>query len=131
MVATCTSGGQLLEMETLEPNSRPNKLRPCVSKTSPDDQYSPGIHQFSMKHQNHLQSLIKIQTPESNAQALLIPCLHGSSLTLCNPMDCSSPDFSVYGILQARILEWVAMPSSREGQGSNLSRFHLLRVLYY
>ena len=44
MVATCTSGGQLLEMETLEPNSRPNKLRPCVSKTSPDDQYTPGIH---------------------------------------------------------------------------------------
>ena len=34
-------------------------------------------------------------------------------LTLCDPMDCSLPDSSVYGILQARILEWVAMPSSR------------------
>ena len=34
--------------------------------------------------------------------------------TLCNPMDCSPPDSSVYGILQARILEWVAMPSSRD-----------------
>ena len=33
--------------------------------------------------------------------------------TLCNPMDCSLPGFSVQGILQARILEWVAMPSSR------------------
>ena len=33
--------------------------------------------------------------------------------TLCNPMDCSPPDSSVYGSLQARILEWVAMPSSR------------------
>ena len=64
-----------------------------------------------------------MQTPEPYAQALLIPCLHGSSLTLCNSMDCNPPDFSVYGILQARILEWVAMPSSREGQGSNLSRF--------
>ena len=31
----------------------------------------------------------------------------------CNPMDCSLPDSSVYGISQARILEWVAMPSSR------------------
>ena len=30
--------------------------------------------------------------------------------TLCDPMDCSLPDSSVYGILQARILEWVAMP---------------------
>ena len=35
-------------------------------------------------------------------------------LTFCNPMDCSPPDFSVHGILQARILEWVDMPSSRE-----------------
>ena len=36
-----------------------------------------------------------------------------SCLTLCNPMDCSLPGSSVHGILQARILEWVAMPSSR------------------
>ena len=34
-------------------------------------------------------------------------------LTLCNPMDCSPPSSSIHGILQARILEWVAMPSSR------------------
>ena len=39
--------------------------------------------------------------------------------TLCNPMDCSPPSSSVCGILQARILEWVAMSSSR---GSSQSR---------
>ena len=33
--------------------------------------------------------------------------------TLCDPMDCSLPDSSVHGILQARILEWVAIPFSR------------------
>ena len=33
--------------------------------------------------------------------------------TLCDSMDYSPPSFSVPGILQARILEWVAMPSSR------------------
>ena len=33
--------------------------------------------------------------------------------TLCNPMDGSSPGSSVCGILQARILEWVVMPSFR------------------
>ena len=33
--------------------------------------------------------------------------------TLCDPMDCSLPGTSVHGILQARILEWAAMPSSR------------------
>ena len=32
---------------------------------------------------------------------------------LCNPMDCSLPGSSVHGILQARILEWVAISSSR------------------
>ena len=40
-------------------------------------------------------------------------CVAQSCLTLCDPMDCSSPGSSVRGILQARILEWVAMPSSR------------------
>ena len=34
-------------------------------------------------------------------------------LTLCDPMDCSPPGSSVQGILQARILEWAAIPSSR------------------
>ena len=33
--------------------------------------------------------------------------------TLCSPMDGSPPGSSVHGILQARILEWVVMPSSR------------------
>ena len=33
--------------------------------------------------------------------------------TLCDPMDCSLPGSSVHGILQARILEWIAKPSSR------------------
>ena len=35
-------------------------------------------------------------------------------LTFCNPMDCSPPGSSVHGILQVRILEWVAIPFSRE-----------------
>ena len=33
--------------------------------------------------------------------------------TLCSPMDCSLPGSSVHGFLQTRILEWVAMLSSR------------------
>ena len=35
-----------------------------------------------------------------------------SSRTLCDPMDCSPPGSSVHGLLQARILDWVAIPSS-------------------
>ena len=36
-----------------------------------------------------------------------------SCLSLCDPMDCSLPGSPVQDISQARILEWVAMPSSR------------------
>ena len=43
--------------------------------------------------------------------------VHAKSLqscpALCNLMDCSPPGTSAHGILQARILEWIAMPSSR------------------
>ena len=39
--------------------------------------------------------------------------------TLCNAMDCSPPGSSVHGILQIRILEWVAVPSFR---GSSQAR---------
>ena len=39
-------------------------------------------------------------------------CMHAKSLqscpTLCDPMDCSPPGYSVHGILRARILEWAA-----------------------
>ena len=42
---------------------------------------------------------------------------YAQSLQLCptlrDPMDCSPPGSSVHGILQARTLEWTAMPSSR------------------
>ena len=36
-----------------------------------------------------------------------------SCLTLCIPMDCSPPGSFVHGILQARILEWVAISFSK------------------
>ena len=36
-----------------------------------------------------------------------------SCLILCDPMDCRLPGFSVHGIFQARVLEWVAISFSR------------------
>ena len=47
--------------------------------------------------------------------------------TLCNPMDYSPPGSSVHGILQARMLEWVAMPSSR---GSSRPRARTTSLLH-
>ena len=42
------------------------------------------------------------------------------SLTLCDPVCCSPPGPSVHGILQARILEWVAMPFSKDLPNSGI-----------
>ena len=41
--------------------------------------------------------------------------------TLCDPMDCNPSGSSVHGILQARILEWVAISPTRQNKGV----FHL------
>ena len=47
-------------------------------------------------------------------QSACLCCCAQSCLTLWEPMDCSPPGSSVHEVLQARILEWFAMPSSRE-----------------
>ena len=60
-----------------------------------------------------LESILTHQSmfSKENEVKVLITQLY---LTLCDPMDCGPPGSSVHGILQARILVWVAMPSSRE-----------------
>ena len=47
--------------------------------------------------------------------------------TLCDPVDCSPPGSSVHGILQARILEWVAMPYSR-GSAQSRDQTHIFYI---
>ena len=49
----------------------------------------------------------------SGEGAFLFLLVSQSCRTLCDSVDCSLPVSSVHGILQARILEWVAMPFSR------------------
>ena len=49
-------------------------------------------------------------------------------LTLCNSMDCSPPDSSIHRILQAMILEGVAVPFSR---GLNPGFLHCRQILYH
>ena len=38
--------------------------------------------------------------------------LEKSEISLCDPMDCSLPGFSIHGTFQARVLEWVAISFS-------------------
>ena len=62
--------------------------------------------------------------PQCHLSLSLFGCLRLLRVFVCSvtsgvsnsvtPMDCSPPGSSVCGILQARILEWVAMPSSRD-----------------
>ena len=49
-----------------------------------------------------------------------------SYLTLCDPKNCSLPGSSVHGILQARILKWIAIPFSKMVQNDTL--FFLSKV---
>ena len=54
---------------------------------------------------------------------------------LCDPMDCSPPSSSVYGILQARIVEWVAIPFSKGSywprDQTQVSCMHYRWILYH
>ena len=70
-----------------------------------------------------LPPLSPTSTPLSHQLCLPVPSLHcccchqsevaQSCPTLCDPVDCSPPGSSAHGILQARILEWVAISFSR------------------
>ena len=78
---------------------------------------------------NNNSFLLKICLPKWKVKMLVAQ----SCLTLCNPMDCSPPGSSFHGILQARILEWVAMSSSRgifPTQGSSPGLLHCRQIPY-
>ena len=62
---------------------------------------------------------------------IVLNTFHGLQYLI--PMDCSPPGSSVYGILQARILEWVAIPSPRDlpDPGLNPGLLHCRQILYH
>ena len=62
-------------------------------------------------------STLSIFTFSSGFHYFYLVCMHAKSLQFCQtlqPMDCSPPGSCDHGILQARILEWLAISSSRE-----------------
>ena len=62
----------------------------------------------------HWQLLWALCCQDAYSWNILVKVLVAQSCpTLCNPMDWSLSGFSVHGILQARILKWVAIPFSR------------------
>ena len=69
------------------------------------------------KPQKSLQSLNALRILDSlqsvGVDLVMMMCVVQLCPTLCGPMDYSPVGFSVHGILQARVLEWVATPFSR------------------
>ena len=78
---------------------------------------TPGFPSPKLPHDQTSKRDRNIRPSPQGTRVFLYACVHAKSLqlcpTLCNSVDCSPPDSSVHGSLQARILEWVAMPSSR------------------
>ena len=89
----------------------------------PPNKWSPGILQTNLQGPSHRH----VFPPESWAGCLTLLMENSKSFagiccccsvakscpTLSDPMDCSLPGSSVHGIIQAKILEWVAILSSR------------------
>ena len=73
-------------------------------------------------------------TVQNNFHSLAYVYIYAQSLqscmTLCNSMDCRPSGSSVHGSLQARILEWVAVPSSR-GSSPPRDRTHISYCLLH
>ena len=71
------------------------------------------MKKYSLSVQTKLQQRqdvrFKAETPWFRPSLKKSVLVAQSFLTLCDPLDCSPPGFSVHGILHARILEWVAI----------------------
>ena len=85
-----------------------------LSFSFPGDLPHPGIKPVSCMGR---WILYRWTVGEALFSLLVVPCcakLLQLCPALCNPMNCSLPGSFVHGILQARILEWIAIPFSRE-----------------
>ena len=86
-------------------------IKPCLDATFLS--FSDCVHLptfFKPLFKSYFLHLINMCMFSNNPSTYLVS---QSYPTLCDPMDCSPPGSSVCGILQARILEWVAISSSR------------------
>ena len=86
--------------------------------------------QFSFQSQRKAMPKNVQTTTQLHSFHTLVSEVAQSCLTLCDPMDCSLPGFSVHGIFQARVLEWVAISFSNAWKWKlkvkSLSRVRLL-----
>ena len=87
-------------------------LEPKKIKSDTVSTVSPSIKEI--KKTNKMDNTITSNQGIFESFAFYSMCLAAQScLTLYDPRDCSPAGSSIHGILQARILEWAAMPFSR------------------
>ena len=84
-----------------------------LSSSPPRDLPNPGIKPASLTSPVHWQAGSSPLVPPGKPYTKLAAKTLQSCPTLCDPIDGSPPGSSVHGILQARILEWVAISSFR------------------
>ena len=102
-------------------------LHSCPTLCDPIDGSPPGFSAHGVSQERTLERVvISSSFPTQGLNSHLLHRQAGSSppihlrapvlsrVWLCNPTDCSLPGSSVHEILQARTLDWVAMPSYRE-----------------
>ena len=96
------------------------KLSSALGDDPPREAICVDIWLIHFVVQQTLRPHCKATMPHLNTYILICVCVcvHvrkslQSCPTLCDPMDHSQPGSSVHGIFQGRILEWVAMPSSK------------------
>ena len=109
-------GRDKAKQETILPNQRSDSGFPCVL-------WVPDTAEGCLRDGRGERVSIEKLTLKERCYGLLAQLC----LTLCDPMDCGPPGSSVHGILQARVLEWVAIPFSRgifPIQGWNLGLLH-------
>ena len=110
-----------IEKHRLRGDLFPSKLQPRPSENS-------------FKSMRTRQARVSEQKESSFklTRSLLVLCLAAQScLPPCDPRDCNPPGSSVHGILQARILEWVALLHGIfPTQGSNPGLPHCRQILY-
>ena len=83
---------------------------------------------------NSTSQVTRTSRPHSSTSSRNVSQVAQVCPTPCDPMDCSPPGFSVHGILQARILERVAISFSRgifPSRASNPGLLHCRQILYY
>ena len=89
---------------------------PCYSPWGCKESDRAEVTEHARTHAQGLQTpwVFLLHTKVKKSIRLKVKVLATQSCsTLCDPMDCSPPGFSVHGILQARILQWIAFSFSR------------------